>query len=99
MVSKFFDITGMTCAACAQRVEKTAGKLEGVIKANVNLASEKLLVEFDDAVINGNDIEKAIEKAGYGAKEVKDNTDISFDIGGLTCTACALRVERAIGGL
>ena len=99
MVSKFFDITGMTCAACAQRVEKTAGKLEGVIKANVNLASEKLLVEFDDAVINGNDIEKAIEKAGYGAKEVKDNTDISIDIGGMTCTACALRVERAIGGL
>lgn len=99
MATKTFDITGMTCAACAQRVEKTAGKLEGVNKASVNLASEKMLVEFDDAVINTNDIETAIEKAGYGAKEIKDNSDISIDIGGMTCTACALRVEKAIGGL
>ncbi len=99
MVSKFFDIKGMTCAACSQRVEKTASKLQGVSKASVNLANEKLFVEFDDAVISPEDIEKAIEKAGYEAQQIKDSSDISVDIGGMTCTACALRVEKAIGGL
>ncbi|MEL7603438.1 MAG: cation transporter, partial [Bacillota bacterium] len=48
MEHKTFDIQGMTCAACAQRIERTVRKLPGVKEANVNLASEKLFVELDE---------------------------------------------------
>ncbi|NLV22969.1 MAG: heavy-metal-associated domain-containing protein, partial [Syntrophomonadaceae bacterium] len=41
-------ISGMSCAACASRIEKGLTKIEGVKQANVNLALEKATVEFDD---------------------------------------------------
>ncbi len=44
MESQMLDIRGMTCAACAQRIEKVVRKLPGIEQANVNLASEKLFV-------------------------------------------------------
>ncbi len=47
MDSQVLSIRGMTCAACAQRIEKTVRKLSGIGQANVNLASEKLFVEYD----------------------------------------------------
>ena len=47
-----FQITGMTCAACATRIEKGLKKMDGVQDANVNLALEKAMVKFDPAVMN-----------------------------------------------
>ena len=44
-----FQITGMTCAACATRIEKGLKKMDGVQDANVNLALEKAMVKFDPA--------------------------------------------------
>ena len=46
------NISGMSCAACAARIEKGLGKLEGVSSANVNFAMEKATVEFDDKQVN-----------------------------------------------
>ena len=43
-------ITGMTCAACAARIERTLGKADGIDEANVNLATERATVQFDPAV-------------------------------------------------
>ena len=57
-------ITGMTCSACANRVQKVVGKLDGVEEANVNFATETLNVKYDNDKINNSDIESAIEKAG-----------------------------------
>ncbi|MDR0784854.1 MAG: cation transporter, partial [Treponema sp.] len=49
MQTETLSIGGMTCAACAGRIEKTVRKIEGVTTATVNLASEKLFVEYQDA--------------------------------------------------
>ncbi|MFF2448621.1 heavy metal translocating P-type ATPase [Neobacillus sp. NPDC058068] len=72
------DITGMTCAACATRIEKGLNKLDGVVKANVNLALEKATVEFNDSALSISDIIKKVENLGYGAlikEEAKDTSD------------------------
>ncbi|WP_304458195.1 heavy metal translocating P-type ATPase [Alicyclobacillus sendaiensis] len=60
-------ITGMTCAACAARIEKVVGRLDAVQEVNVNLASEKARVAYVPGVIDVDDIIRAVEKAGYGA--------------------------------
>ena len=46
-----FDVTGMTCSACSSRVEKCVSKLEGVEEVSVNLLTNSMQVEFNDAVI------------------------------------------------
>ncbi len=66
------DISGMTCAACATRIEKVLRKLPGVDEASVNLATEVARVRFDDTLVDGAALVKAIEKAGYGASEHRD---------------------------
>ncbi|MBX6353908.1 MAG: cadmium-translocating P-type ATPase [Thermoflavifilum sp.] len=61
------NITGMTCAACAARIEKVVSRLEAVRSVHVNLASEKAHVSYVPGVISESDIIRAVEKAGYGA--------------------------------
>jgi len=70
-----FDITGMTCAACATRIEKGLNKLDGVVKANVNLALEKASIEFNGSMLTNTDIIKKVEALGYGAHIKEDATD------------------------
>ena len=82
-----FDVTGMTCAACSARVEKTTNKVEGVRCATVNLLKNSMEVEFDrDADIGQvtQAIEIAVNKAGYGAvpKVGNDGNDGSVQGGG-----------------
>lgn len=64
-----FQIEGMTCQACASRIEKVLNKKDFVESAGVNFASEEAQVVFDDSQISAADIAKIIEKTGYGAKE------------------------------
>lgn len=69
-IKQTFDVTGMMCAACSSRVEKTTNKVEGVRKANVNLLKNSMEVEFEqDANVSlvTQAIEAAVDKAGYGA--------------------------------
>ncbi len=73
-----FDITGMTCAACSARIEKGLNKLDGVVKATVNLALEKATVEFNSSAITPNDIIKKVESLGYGAR-MKEDTNETVD--------------------
>ena len=61
-----FNITGMTCSACANHVEKAVNKLSGIQKANVNLMQKVLLVEYDKTIVSIDAIKQAVEKAGYG---------------------------------
>ena len=62
-----FDVTGMTCSACSSRVEKCVSKLEGVEEVSVNLLTNSMQVEFNDAVIQEQGIIDAVVHAGYGA--------------------------------
>src|SRR5699024_6124927 len=86
------QISGMTCTACANRVEKGITKLPGVDHANVNFALEQLTVQYDPNETNVADFKKEIEKTGYGVVEQK----AEFDISGMTCAACATKVEKGI---
>ena len=67
METQIFDIRGMHCAACAQRIEKVVGKLPGVARAMVNLASEKLFAEYDGAALAPAAMQEAVAKIGFEA--------------------------------
>ena len=66
MVGKF-DVTGMTCSACSAHVEKSVSKLEGVDKVSVNLLTNSMQAEYNEDIVNENDIINAVISAGYGA--------------------------------
>lgn len=96
MESKILNIRGMTCAACAQRIEKSLRKLPGISQATVNLASEKLFVEYDSGSIGLAAIKEASTKIGYELVEQTNDSSVTIPIGGMTCAACAQRVEKGI---
>ena len=85
-------ISGMTCSACANRIEKVVRKMDGVKEANVNFATETLTVNYDDKVITKADIEQKVEKIGF--KIQKNIQSHTYKIEGMTCSACANRVEK-----
>lgn len=85
-------VTGMTCAACAVRIEKGLNKLEGVTEATVNLALERATVSYDPSKVSPLKMEEKIEQLGYGtAKE-----SVDFRLTGMTCAACATRIEKGL---
>ena len=93
MENKVFSIEGMTCASCAQTVEKAAQKLPGVKTANVNLATEKMNIQFDSSALTEADIQKAVADAGYTA--ISNTVKKTFNIEGMTCASCAQTIEKA----
>ncbi|MGI6238512.1 MAG: heavy metal translocating P-type ATPase [Christensenellales bacterium] len=99
MSKETLTIRGMTCAACAQRVEKTVGKMPGVNQASVNLASEKLVVDYDAQALMLEEIKNAVAKIGYEAVEQTDARQVTIPIEGMTCAACSQRVEKALSKL
>ena len=92
MKESSLQITGMTCAACASRIEKGLNKMDGVNEANVNLALEKSSVKYDPSKLSEADLENKIEALGYGVVKQK----MEFDITGMTCAACANRIEKGL---
>ena len=86
------QISGMTCTACASRIEKGIRKMPGVDQVNVNFALEQLTVHYDSKETSENEFKKEIEKIGYSVVEQK----AEFDISGMTCAACATKIEKAI---
>ena len=100
MTKETLGVTGMTCASCAKAIERSAGKVEGVSLASVNLATEKLTVEFDETKADLQKIKETVEKAGYGVQKTDENIrEVLLPISGMTCASCAKAVERAIGKL
>ncbi|MDR0568378.1 MAG: heavy metal translocating P-type ATPase [Spirochaetaceae bacterium] len=89
------SVGGMTCAVCAGRIEKTVRKIEGVTAAQVNLASEKLFLEYADAQTLTH-VKEAVIKIGYEVTEKPKNATAVMPIGGMTCAACSARVERVL---
>jgi Cu+-exporting ATPase len=62
-----FTVTGMTCSACSAHVTKSVEKLPGVSEVSVNLLSNSMMVQYDPAVVTVDQIEQAVQQAGYGA--------------------------------
>jgi Cu+-exporting ATPase len=96
MKHKALTIQGMTCAACARRVEQSVGKMDGVKKAAVNLANETLFVDFDEGAVSEDAIKKNVGTLGYKAVSKDSREKAIMAIGGMTCAACAARVEKAL---
>ncbi|MDA2735269.1 heavy metal translocating P-type ATPase [Bacillus paranthracis] len=89
------QISGMTCAACANRIEKGLKKVEGVHDANVNFALEKTKIIYDPQKTNPQQFKEKVESLGYGI--VSDKAE--FTVSGMTCAACANRVEKRLNKL
>ena len=85
-------IEGMSCSACANRIERVVNKLDGVEKGSVNFAAETLALEYNEEKVKLDEVEAAIEKAGFKVK--KNIKDYTFKVEGMTCSACANRVEK-----
>lgn len=89
------QISGMTCVACANRIEKGLKKVEGVHEANVNFALEKTKIMYDPTKTNPQQFKEKVESLGYGI--VSDKAE--FTVSGMTCAACANRVEKRLNKL
>jgi Cu+-exporting ATPase len=90
--SSTLPVTGMTCANCAAAIERNVRKLPGISVANVNLASEKLSVEFDPALLDERGIIARVEKIGYGVAVGKAELPIS----GLRDNSDAVGLEKLL---
>ena len=70
-------ITGMTCAACSTRVERNVGKMDGVLSCAVNLATERMVVDYDPSLTGLDAVKARVVKTGYGWAELKkDQADL-----------------------
>lgn len=84
-------VTGMTCAACSNRIEKILNKMDGV-SAQVNLTTEKATIDYDPSAVSVEDITNRIENLGYGVQTER----LEFDVFGMTCAACSTRIEKVL---
>lgn len=84
-------IEGMACAACAARIETGLNAVPGV-NAAVNFATETASVDFDPGRASSNDLLNAVEQAGYGVRL----RETELALGGMTCAACATRIETVL---
>ncbi len=87
-------IEGMTCAACAARIEKNLNKLAGV-QAVVNFANEKAHVNYDESQIKTDALISAIEKSGFHIAP----QSVQLQLHKMTCAACAGHIEKALNKL
>jgi P-type Cu+ transporter len=70
------QISGMTCAACSARIERGLGKMQGVYLANINLATERGVVEFNPEAVDVSRLRKKVADLGYKAVEAEGTRDI-----------------------
>ncbi|MGG1554348.1 heavy metal translocating P-type ATPase [Paenibacillus ferrarius] len=89
------QLTGMTCAACATRIEKGLNRLDGVAEANVNFALERATVLYDPSRIDVAKMEQTVQKLGYDT--VKEAVDLTLT--GMTCAACSAKIEKVLNKL
>ncbi len=93
--SATLPITGMTCAACAGRVERALAKVEGVTEASVNLATERALVQYDPHRVTPSVLTQAVQASGYDVPAA----ETTLALQGMTCAACASRIEKALANV
>jgi len=90
-----FHVTGMTCAACARRIERGLEKIEGVEKATVNLTTEKASVKYEEEKVDEKQLKNKVKQLGYDILTEKTE----FNITGMTCAACSNRIEKVLNRL
>lgn len=91
-----FKIDGMTCQACASRIEKVLNKKDFIAQATVNFASEEAQVVFDDSLSSPTEIAALIAKTGFSAQLLLDDAALTEEIPTMTWR---LRCLLIINGL
>lgn len=99
MVKKNYQLGGVTCQVCVNKIERKVGKLEGVKEAVVNLSNGKLTIEYDEDLLNSEKIKEVVKKLGYEIEEINDFKEVEIDITGITCQVCVNKIERKVGKL
>jgi len=99
MHKESIQISGMSCAACAARIEKGLKQLAGVESVNVNLALERATVEYDEKAVAREQIDQVVQKLGYEVIPEKADEQVDLKISGMTCAACAARIEKKLNSL
>jgi len=94
---QLFKISGMTCANCALTIEKGLKAMPGVKTVAVNFATEKLTVEIDPNLVKEETLLAKIKDLGYAAQS-EDRGKKQFKVSGMTCTNCALAIEKKLKG-
>lgn len=95
---EIMQIEGMSCAACALKIEKNLSRIPGVKQATVNFATEKATVEYDPEVATHDQFEAAVKKLGYGvAQTTEPKENLTLKISGMSCAACAAKIEKKLG--
>jgi Cu+-exporting ATPase len=90
-------IVGMSCASCADTVERTLQKkLPGVLSASVNFGTETATVEFDPTLTDLEAMSRLVKNAGYELVLPETNRRAELPIVGMTCARCAATVERTL---
>lgn len=64
-IKETYPVIGLSCASCVKKIETVLNKTEGVIEANVNFASEKATIEYDDEMISMDKLADAVKSIGY----------------------------------
>ena len=80
MKKEKFNVTGMTCAACQSRVDRTVRKLDGINDVTVNLLTGSMEVIYDEKVLSSDVIAKSVTAAGYGTKLAAGRSDGDPDV-------------------
>ena len=80
MQTRYFTVTGMSCAACSANVEKAVSRLDGVETAQVNLLTKRMAVSYNPDTVNANTIIQAIEKRGYGAFPLSEENTAQLSV-------------------
>ena len=104
MRTSTYGVTDMTCAACAAAVRRAVAKADGVASADVNLATERLTVTYDETRTGFDAIRQAVEDTGYGLFELAPEAPAAggaarraeIGVEGMTCAACSSAVERSL---
>lgn len=92
-------VKGMHCAACSSRIERVLGGIEGVERANVNLAAESMELAWEEEKTSYEELSGRVASLGFELvkKNSSSREEIHFDISGMHCASCSSRIEKVVG--
>lgn len=98
-MKKNYQLGGISCQVCVNKIEKKLSKLEGMIEAVVNLSTEKLSVDYDETILKEETIIETVKKLGYEIEEESELKDVELDIDGISCQVCVNKIEKKVSKL
>ena len=98
-MKKSYQLGGVSCQVCVNKIEKKLSKLDGMKEAVVNLSTEKLSVDYDESLLKDETITEVVKKLGYEIEEESDLKDVELDIDGISCQVCVNKIEKKVSKL